>query len=429
MSSSVGILIDLDAILDTRLGNIKLQQPLVYEEIKESPKYYLRKEDLWGSVHSSLDHQLLTLSYQGRDLETIKASQITAVIRNIIDTVGGIKAEILAGNPEVTDFFFVLNIHPYQLDEDIITEIARFAVTQLGYPDVPIGYIDLPFEKISLKYLRENNILHWYCYHYHDWLLSQYGNVKEGEENTKIEGFVECKMYCPKLSSDQKKIDDLMDSLLETVDVDQFAMTKIAFSSVININFLPTSVFSRLDVEKLIKVEKGEEVERSNIINVFYQAVEELKLRLGEQPVVDFEKVNQRIEELGPRLIELQALNQRPTASLFRLKLAEFLIEAASLYNATPFSPGDDLEQTLDFMSLMVDTDVVEYIETEKHWNEKGIRTIRQEYRLPGGELIYRCINADTGELLTPAKKNRLQLKAVDDLVLNNYFRKEGFNE
>ena len=421
--SNVGIMIDLDALLDTRYATLKTQQPEVFEKIEHSPKYFLRTTDQWKDVHPEFNHRSLMLSYQGRNLDTIKASQITAIIRYVIDTVGNIKASILSGDPEVSGLFFVLNIYPYKIDSETLTELARFAIHQLGFPDIPIGFIDLPFEKISLDYLRDNSIYHWYCYHYQDWMNAQFNNIAEGTEKVEIDGFAECKLYCPKLSDDQNKIDELMDTLLESVDIDQFALTKVAFSSIININFLPVSSFSRLDVNKLIMAEKGEDVNRSNVINIFYEAVEEIKFRLGEEKIIDYQAVAEKMEVLGPKLIELQALNQVSTMGLFRVKLAEFMIEVASIYNSTPFNAGDDLENTLNHMSLQVDTTVDEYLETEEHWNKQGIKTIRREYRLPSGELIYRCIDADTGQLLESIKPTKLKLSAVDDLVLGNYFR------
>lgn len=421
--ADVGIMFDLDAILDTRLGNIKLNQPELFKEIEESPKYYQRTGDEFKEIHSDLNHRQLVLSYQGRNLDTIKASQITAAIRAIIDTIGNVKSLILSGNPEASGMFFVLNIYPYKLDEEHITEIARFAIHQLGYPDIPIGFINEPFKDITLDYLRDNNILHWYCYHYQDWMNAQFNDFKEGDEKVEIKGFAECKLYCPKISTDQDKIDELMNTLLEDVDIDQFAMTKVAFSNIININYLPVSTFSRLDVKKLMKIEQGDQVERSNIINVFYEAVEEIKYRNGDEKVVDFEAVSEKLDALSPRLIELQGLNQVSTIALFRMKLAEFMIEAASLYNSTPFTPGEDLEHTLNHLSLQIDTTVDEYLETEKYWNDKGYQTIRREVRLNSGELVYRCADLNTGRLLEPIKGIRLKLPAVDDLILGNYFR------
>lgn len=421
--SSVGIMFDLDAILDTRLGNIKLNLPKIFDEIKESPKYYLRKNDDWGNIHPDINNNLLTLNYQGRDLETIKSSQLTVVIRSIIDTVTSLKQAILSGDPEITDFFFVLNIHPYKIDEDTLIELARYAVHQIGYPDVKVGFVDLPFEKITLEYLRDNNILHWYCYHYQQWLYSQFDGITSAEDEKKIKGFAECKLYCPKILFNQTKIDELMDSVLEEVDIDQFEMTKIAFSSIININFLPVSVFSRLDIQKLIVTEQGESVERSNVINIFYNAVEEIKFRLGEEKLIGSKLVDNRLKTLEGRIAELQGLNQPATLSLFRMKLAEFMIEAANIYNATPFNAGEDLEQTLNHMSLQIDVTVEEFLLTENHWNAQGFRTIRQEHRLPSGELIYRCLDADTGLLLSPFKQIKLKLSAIDDLILGNYLQ------
>ena len=72
---------------------------------------------------------------------------------------------------------------------------------------------------------------------------------------------------------------------------------------------------------------------------------------------------------------------------------------------------------------LQIDVTVEEFLLTENHWNAQGFRTIRQEHRLPSGELIYRCLDADTGLLLSPFKQIKLKLSAIDDLILGNYLQ------
>ena len=62
-NTQVGIMVCLDAILDTRLGTIAKLFPDVFGAIENSPKYYLRKEDRWDSIDNRLNNSQIVLNY------------------------------------------------------------------------------------------------------------------------------------------------------------------------------------------------------------------------------------------------------------------------------------------------------------------------------------------------------------------------------
>ena len=146
-ANAVGVMVDLDSILDTRKGTIKKLYPAIFEEIKESPQYHLRQEDRWDAIHPQLDQQVLTLAYQGRDLETIRHSQLTMVSRMMVELFSQLTAEIKDQDPEIASFYVVINFHPYNLSLEIKQEIARLLSIQLGIVGLPIGEVSMPWKK------------------------------------------------------------------------------------------------------------------------------------------------------------------------------------------------------------------------------------------------------------------------------------------
>lgn len=432
-SDPIGIIFDLNAILDTRFGAIQLVHPELAKEIQNSPSYYLRKDDNWKKVHPKLNHSLIHLRNQRYDEELIRKSKITMVTRYSLDVVNDIITRGQTGDPEHSGVFLVLNVYPFDISEDLITRIARVFTIQLGYPDIPIGFINKPLKEINPTFLKDNNIRHWYCYGFQDWLRENL--LDANEEGAMGVGCPEVKMYCPRLPVSNDDIEAHYDELREEVNFDEFAWTKAAFANFINLNFLTPSTFSILDLDKLTKVEYGEAMERKDAVSVLFEAVRDISERVGQQQVVDKEKVDQSIELISQNLNELAVYNTPKGMRLFRAKLAETMVEFVRLYNQTPFNPADDIETLVDNLSLEVDTNDDHYKETESVYNALGVKTIKREVTI-GNEKIYRCICAEevyvkstnttykVNQILKPSRSNPIpKFTSIDDLQFSNYFR------
>ena len=421
----------LDSILDTRKGTIKKLFPDIYEEIKSSPKYYLRKEDRWDSVHPKLDHQQITLAYQGRNLETIQNSQLTMVSRMLIELFSTLTAEIENHDPEVSSFFLVINFHPYNLPVEIKTEIARLLSIQLGVVGLPIAEVDVPWKELNPKFLKDNNILYWYCYHYEEWLRENFEPIgTEKIEEDKLTGCPEVKMFTPMISQNQKAIEEFIESIQDCPYTDPFQLTQSITSNLIKFEFTPVSSFCTIDAEKLIRLEKESEMERSEVLSTQEQAVNMLMKRLGEVPVVSRSRAERYIEEIEQLTFDLKLFNNKEGFSLFKQRLAQLNYTVSKLYNSVPFNSGDDLEMLLNMLALKVDTNEEDYLKTEAYWNEQGVETIRTIEELDTGECIYRCIAANTyeellikaGDLLKPMGKKEAVFPPADGVNLLNYF-------
>lgn len=427
---SVGIMLDLDAILDTRHGTIKKLYPELFSKIRNSAKYYLRKSDDWKSVDSDLDPFKISLHYDGRDIETIKHSQLTMVTRAVMESVTEIITRIKDNDPHVASFYFIINTYPYKLNVELITEIARTFLKQLGYENSPIAFSDKPWKDLTPDFLKDHNILYWYCYHYWEWLRECFEPLhgEEPSSDKPIIGSPATKMFAPKILQDQKGADEFIDDLQEDIYVDPFMLTESCFKNIINFQFLPISTFCTIDVEKYIQLERGSEMEKSEILSAGQDVVKEIMLRLGESTQPNICNTNMLLEELERLVYDLKVLKTKETISLFKTTLAQTQITLLKLYNTTPFSVGEDVEQLIDQMSLMVDTSEEEYLETERYWNNQGCKTIKRIVTLDSGEVVYRCIAAEArigickeGDILPKYPEREFRVKPADYLALENY--------
>ena len=434
-SESVGIMFCLDSILDTRHGTIKKTHPELFERVRNSAKYYLRKTDRWDKIHPSLDHTVLSLRYSGRNVETIKNSQLTMVVRTAIDLITEVIEKIKDNNPHMAAFFFVINVFPYNLTVELITEIARKFLIQLGYPDAPIGFVNKPWKDVGPAFLKEENIRYWYCYHYEEWLRDNFEPLhgKEPSSSDQIVGSPETKMFVPMLAQDQEGVDKFLDELDEKIYIDQFTLVKAIFRNIVEFEFLPVSTFCTIDVEKFAQLERSLEMEKSEVLSAGQTAVKEILERTGDNGLPNHKRVDAKLDRMIELLYSLKMSNNKEAINVFKTELALLHLTLLETYNATPFNAGEDLEEILNQLVLTVDTDEEGYLQTEKHYNDLGIKTIKREITLGNNEVIYRCICAEdweaegytpvkAGAILPQRPEKIIRAKAADFVALENYF-------
>ncbi|MCK9517316.1 MAG: hypothetical protein M0Q87_14935 [Ottowia sp.] len=165
--------IELDCLLDTRMGTLTSMGD---SSIKAALDYgyYDRGMDLWPGVNETEFKKL----YASRDKIILMNSFMTLM--------GGILKDFVKKTIEQvinTPFHYkpkvVVNIHPYVLTEDEVTNII-LAVKQvtLGLADIEV--VDLSYEQITPIYVRENLSL-VIMYEYYKWLEihSANGNFKK----------------------------------------------------------------------------------------------------------------------------------------------------------------------------------------------------------------------------------------------------------
>lgn len=422
----------LDSILDTRKGTIKKLYPELIDEIGKSPKFYLRKEDRWDIIDKRLDNSQITLNYQGRNVETIKNSQLTLVARLLIDLINRLNLEVANNNPDTSSVFLIINFYPYRLPVELKTEIARYLGYQLGILGMPIAESDVGFDQLTPSFLKENNIKYWYCYHYDQWLRENFEPVgtEKIDDGIDVKGCPDVMMFAPKIANDQKAIDDFVKSIKDCPYSDQFELTRSVHSNIIKFEFLDASAFSELDITKLVKLEEEDEMEKSKILSTPEMAVKEIMERTGENVVLSKASADRYLDEIDRLVFDAKTFNTKETIHLFKQRLALLNLTVSKLYSVTPFNSGEDLEQLLDGYALAVDTSEEDYLKTEDFWNGKGVETIKTIDTLESGEKIYRCIsvhnypelNITIGQILNPERSDEVRVKPADELSFLNYF-------
>lgn len=157
------VLVDLDSLLDTRLGTIaRIDPDLVFYNIANF-KYYNRDEDIFDNIDKDVFRKL----YQERDKETLKLSPATQFCRELgkiaVDLSVDSHSQPMRGKAEI-----FINVYPYHLTDDEMIEIENSILYYTG-ETLPVHAIRKRPEEITPRFLK-NDFSLMIMYDYAPWL-------------------------------------------------------------------------------------------------------------------------------------------------------------------------------------------------------------------------------------------------------------------
>lgn len=170
------ILIDLDALMDTRLGALsQISTEAAVAVMKNA--YWERERDDFDELSGGLiTKDQFKATYAARTVETLKASVMTS----LLDIIGPITKELQrkqSGGVEVQAIRVVLNAAPYQLSDE---EAAAFidVIRQYVALNAQVSLIYLPMEKRTPTNI--DNLCDMYVtYDYDEWFTMHHQALAE----------------------------------------------------------------------------------------------------------------------------------------------------------------------------------------------------------------------------------------------------------
>lgn len=166
-----GVYVDLDSLFDTRLGCLyEANEALVPLALNRG--YLTREEDNFKPLSKKSFNDL----YAVRDKDTLKVSPITNCPSLLLELVmNGLKLSI--DSPDFTGCKVFVNIYPYKLSEEEISDILALIVTITSSKAI-VEIIDLSPGDLTVKFA-DKNLDVMVMYDYNTWI----------DENVKNEGF------------------------------------------------------------------------------------------------------------------------------------------------------------------------------------------------------------------------------------------------
>jgi hypothetical protein len=240
--------IELDAIIDTRLGTLNRLDPACSQRVAEQGmKYQSRLSDEFSYIDPSVDDQRYNALYKARDVETLKQSFMSEVIVHLGDVLDGLKARFVAGDPEVRSIELRLNIYPYRLTHEEERLYVECLSQRLLLTRAAITVVDVPPEMIDHNYIKGNDLCLYFVYNYRDWVNRAFTakEVPDGDPTVTViaPALVESVAVA---RENWEKNKHLPEEYLR----DPFVASRLIMSSVFSVDFRPASVFSLFDADR-----------------------------------------------------------------------------------------------------------------------------------------------------------------------------------
>lgn len=136
MSSRTGrILVELDALLDTRIATIARKYPKVAADMMRTEAYWTRETDdfsEWGGPDAAEFAEL----YAARDIDTVSNSLRTTIPYIVKDLMMKLELEV-EQTPRLSDTGMDVNIWPYEIDEENQKALVSAMMVYGGINTVP----------------------------------------------------------------------------------------------------------------------------------------------------------------------------------------------------------------------------------------------------------------------------------------------------
>lgn len=163
------ILLDLDAVLDTRLGTIALFDEDTALSLSKDPRYVNRFYDEFSDIitHPEWSDADFKETYEKRNDLTLAVSRPTPMLYTLNPFLLGLVADC-THNPDKSQVEVCINMYPYLLDEEAKLDII--AAIRIHVPEpVTVTATYMPPDTINASYIRKN-LTHWVTYDIDAWV-------------------------------------------------------------------------------------------------------------------------------------------------------------------------------------------------------------------------------------------------------------------
>jgi len=223
------IYVELDAILDTRLGTISKINSDIASSLLLSEKYHTRDEDAFVGI----DYDLFKEQYRNRDVDTLKRSVITGVLQLVKQLANDLTEQAIQ-RPFHEGCTIAVNYYPYKLTVEEQEEF-RLAIMAWTQKLIPVELISISPTKLTPEYCK-NSFSLMVVYEYEDWMNCQ-------SERFKTTRLPEITMLAPAIYFNKKPTSEELEQTVKTVMHPIKALELLA-SPIINLKLIDVGIFS-----------------------------------------------------------------------------------------------------------------------------------------------------------------------------------------
>lgn len=246
MNEKAMILVDLDALLDTRIGAIynfdeKEALSLLEQGFRE------RTSDTMDGFDTYITTEQYKKLYEERGIDVLQVSRPTQLpIILCGETARLLRIAVRGGSP-LEDYCVIINTYPYNLSELQVYEFVE-AVKELLGEGVPVRAINLTEDSTKLVYLKMRDITDYITYDIRGWVEREFKDCEKPEDFI-LEPNIS--VWGPQLLISNNALENVYNELPDLTEADNpFDMLKVIYAPFVNINWMEVSEFGLVDLSK-----------------------------------------------------------------------------------------------------------------------------------------------------------------------------------
>lgn len=238
------ILIELDVLLDTRLGLLSSIDESISTEVLEKG-WGSRQSDEVSVFTDRITDEEFKKRWENRTADILPYSRISNYILELKDMVEQLEEQILTDTGRIKDSAIIVNTYPYlDLEEDELFDLLETLKELLGTV-IPIRIGKYKPEEIDLPMLKDNHILTYVVYDWITWMNKAMAPCKGQDAmvcNPKLT------IIAPKLINKLEDLNSITRQDIETMgNLDIFGVLQIYWAPVFGLAFCPSELMSLIN--------------------------------------------------------------------------------------------------------------------------------------------------------------------------------------
>lgn len=242
------LLIELDALLDTRLGLLEsVEEGLSVEVLSRG--WQTRKYNDISLFTNKITNEEFQKRWANRTSNILPYSRPTSYLFELNTQVAELEKNIIHDSGRIKDACVIVNLYPYtDLSDEVKEEIINMIIYYVGNI-IPVKIAEYPPEMLDLAFFKNNNILTYIVSDYKTWFLKSMA-VEKGPTN--MVPYPKLTVFCPAVLEDVNALKELTQAEKEQIGTKSpFDMIRIFWAPLFGIHFYPIELFSLIDLSIL----------------------------------------------------------------------------------------------------------------------------------------------------------------------------------
>ena len=234
------MLIDLDALLDTRTGVLFEIDPVEAVNILNKG-WRDRGSDTLDNFSDVITTEQYLEAYEERSKYTLSISRPTNILKIMAPEMLNMVLSAGTPNTSVEDFCLIVNLFPYQLTDEEAESIQESVSETVG-EGIPVRLASYLPESTRLSYLEMRGFTDYITYDLNGWLTREFGHIKTVEE---FVGAPHISVWGPSLAVADGAHAKVLSEEPDLSDKDDpWDFLKVTFAPFVNINWIDVGAVS-----------------------------------------------------------------------------------------------------------------------------------------------------------------------------------------